>query len=432
MKRWLAGLLVVLVVVVVLWVVGGGLAASFQERAVEKSWAGMGMPLEDFPQRFPPTSLSPAATTIAEAAARMGIALSSVATAPQPSPPDSKALEALKLTSLVEDSLKKTDDALEALPQAAAELLAAHAAEVEAIRSAALSGQPIEWESDISKLYAAPVPRVLGHRQVEALLVLDALEKTRTADAPGALRSLRAAWEMNRTFRDRPELLFQLTAITVDQRLLLPALRRLPAPAAEWPAKIREHDYRRSFLTSMQIEGWLPMALGRRDASLMAVMKDGQVDAMETAYQRWVQAPIERPYLRLSAANYSDVIRRVVASLAKTDPCSQEARTIGETAATWVPRWNVLGSVAMPNFSRLWLQVGREGLAAELTLKVLEARAARAASPQGTWPAELPSLRSTVCPAVTWSYKVAPEGATLAANPDPFKEPALPLSFTAK
>ena len=70
-----------------------------------------------------------------------------------------------------------------------------------------------------------------------------------------ALTTLEAAWRLNSAIRDDPVLITQLIAIAVT-RLHAGVLRKLEDVPEIWQTRLRELDYRTSFLDAMRLEGW--------------------------------------------------------------------------------------------------------------------------------------------------------------------------------
>jgi len=212
----------------------------------------------------------------------------------------------------------------------------------------------------------------------------------------------------------------------------LGVLRRVPTVPRDWEQRVREHDYRRSVAVALQMEAWVLSQDARRaQTSWASVTRDGKADEVRTAYQRWVMAPLERPYMRLAAASYSDTMRWVIGQLKSQDPCAMAGPSFDLAAFERIPRWNVLGRVAIPSTSRAWRLAGRAALDEELTGKILVARALRAAELGRAWPRELPGLQSSVCSEVRWDYQASEDSMSIAASKDPFGEAAsgLPLRF---
>src|SRR5262245_19436888 len=106
--------------------------AARRERAAVKAWADGGMPMVDPAQKFPATATSPSALALAQAAAPLGITLSTAPGAPTAASEAAKGFEGL--LKFVDAELARADDTIDAPPAAVAEFMAAHAAAVETLR----------------------------------------------------------------------------------------------------------------------------------------------------------------------------------------------------------------------------------------------------------------------------------------------------------
>src|SRR5205809_6116775 len=86
-----------------------------------------------------------------------------------------KAFDALNVSAFVAAQTTREDEAVDAPTAAMEAFRASHASELAAIKAAALSSAPVVWETDIQRLFAAPLPSLLSLRSLQALLALDAL-----------------------------------------------------------------------------------------------------------------------------------------------------------------------------------------------------------------------------------------------------------------
>jgi hypothetical protein len=404
LKRWMI-VLGILIALPLVWILGGTWLAARRERAAERAWAGMGLPIDGLAARFPKTVPSKAALEIEAAAARMGIGLAPHGDTSRvhPGADVAKQFNDLGIGKFIDAQRDRADDVVGALPVEMSVFLAGHAADIEAVRVS--SAGELTWEGDLEKLFAAPMPSIKGHRDVQAVLALDALDKVGRGDSAGALASLAAGWRIASAFAKRPELISQIFTITLD-RQVLGIVRKVPVVPDEWRARLRERDYAKALLTALQVEGWMVTTYARTASTGTAA----------------VLAPLERPYLRLAGANHADIMRRLVDDLKKQDPCTMDVSAFDAKVRSWVPRWNVLSAMALPNLGSHWRLAARSAVDTELSQKIVEARS----TPP---PADVPS---SVCRAMTWKVQVSDGALSLTASTNPFGEklPGLPLSFT--
>jgi hypothetical protein len=264
-----------------------------------------------------------------------------------------------------------------------------HDADLRAVRSAA-AGE-LRWECDITKLFDAPIPSLMGFRGVQQVLGADSLARLHRGDAPGAMASIEAAWRIQSALRDRPDLISQMVALSLDE-VLLGVLRKAPPPAPGWGERVREHDHRRSVMLSMQIEVWVLSRFARGHGRSGPVYRGGRPASGPPAIGRMLRQPLEQTYFRLAAGTHAKAVRRMGAGLTAEDVCTMDKATYDKLATR--SRWNFFGgnktSVHLVHLSL------RRALDAELTQTILERDTL---SGSGTLP-------SSVCSGVSWQYQV--------------------------
>ncbi len=185
------------------------------------------------------------------------------------------------------------------------------------------------------------------------------------------------------------------------------------------------------------MEAWLAAQVARRGATL-GELATGRTEPGQTALRRWAEVQ----FVRLCVANYSRILARMVADLQEV-PCDHDMDAFNKRVVESVPAWNnvargFLGLPRDPSRTKLpqiytWQGAVRASLEAELTERVLRARAQREASAEGSWPSELPSQESATCPGMRWAYRVSPEGVlsiALEGTPVPGLEGRRPLRFS--
>ena len=144
--------------------------------------------------------------------------------------------------------------------------------------------------------------------------------------------------------------------------------------------------------------------------------------AAASPFFRWIQGPLERPYMRLCAADYARAMQAEYAkALAAADRCLPVPEpTDGQDTLPRLAPWSLVSdtSVSVERVAHTAAVLGAE---VELTRHVLRARALRAADPKHAWPGQLPDLDSAVCPGRHWAYGVSPDGrASLRLAESPF------------
>jgi hypothetical protein len=121
------------------------------------------------------------------------------------------------------------------------------------------------------------------------------------------------------------------------------------------------------------------------------------------------------PYLKLSAAGYSESVRMTTEVVRdRDDPCFLDPQAVSQAAEDALPRWNRLARMSIPIVPRVWREVTEFRLDGELTRLVIEARR----DPGDIVHAHSLTMASTVCKGVGWIRSSSPDGrVTIAARP---------------
>lgn len=296
------------------------------------------------------------------------------------------------------DHLESTERTLQPPSPALTSFLEQHRGHIDAVHAHLLRHGKPEWEADLSKLFAAPIPNLLGHLDLQKLMLADVLARNYAGDRTGALDGLAASWELNRGLRDDPVLISQLIAMAAH-RMQLGALRQLRDVPDSWSDRLDEHDFRASFHDALELEGWV-----------WTQIDDVESLAGDGIFQRAL-FKVARPYVSYCLADVSDEYRERLGNLAKVDAlCDADLSALGADLDIPPPRWNVIGAMIVPSLRGAVDRLRRLELDVELTERLLELDAERRAN-DGEWPARRASVElSTVCPDDRWSYTTAEDG----------------------
>jgi len=415
MKRLFAGM-AILMALPVCWI---GLTRWLDTRHApfaDRPWAESSLSLNQIASMFPRTTRNSAAADIEAAAVKLGIVFREARYAPPSKSPEAERLTGLGLGKFVKSQMDRADDAIDPIPPEALRFLADHAPEIAAIRSAA-SRNPI-WDSDVTELFAGPVPNTEDHGRLCSVLAVHALERMRRGDWPDALATLDAAWRIAAAFRARPECASQFVALSAD-RQLLGLLRKIPPPQPAWSARAAGGDRRRSMLLAVQTEVWMFNQFEKRYDPTAGGGPTGTTPDWTSVGQ---MGGIDVPLLRIAATSYLRTTRRVVAPRRAIDLCTLDKsayNTIREKEET--SRWNIFVHGRISDVAAMLQLATRGALDAELTRKILESDTLTGS---GTLP-------SSICPGMTWHYQVSERGVTITASRDPFDGSVggLPLTF---
>lgn len=334
-----------------------------------------------------------------------------------------------------------------------ADWLSSAAAELDAIENALRAGEPVVFRTAPGEWRVAPL---LGLRDLHSALLGSALKQLAEGRSAAAFRRLEGAWRLGASLRQRPETYARFAAISTGRdlagvlRVAGPAdeewERRLdviandPRPLESLRADSRDliDDVRKMATTARGrylemswsrtlVDGAEP-AYGRLFLTLTGgyVDPEGTLDSVEaerarasSAFFRFVQGPLERPYLRLCAADYAGAHSKALAEAERRSVCD------GEPSDPTRPRlrfWNLIDDDLTFAY-RMSRTVAAFRTDLELTLLVLRARSLREANGGSAWPETLAGLASRSCAGRDWSYTVGSEGtASLRLNPTPFAE----------
>lgn len=324
---------------------------------------------------------------------------------PGPSPDLERSLLSAGVSEFLNRELGISEDRIGAPPPQLVRYLNDNESGIAAIESLLLRDSEIRWEMDVTNYPNGPFPNLTGLMRLQRLLAARALVKARGGETDAALRTLDAGWRLNESLSSRPELISQLIVVAAA-KIHVGVLRKLDSPAYGWADRLRSRRFYSAFLTAFRNEAWADP--GVQD-------------------------------LTGKAGTYGRILQDVAEELYDRDMCSwtpeklREAwnRAVRDQSRDEVP----FAGIAMPNLIESFDRWRRFFVDAELTALVLDARAERAASRRGDWPARLNGMGSGVCPREIWTYRPSEDGTATFAFEGKIGETSaplkLPLRFTA-
>jgi hypothetical protein len=400
---------------VVVTVSAGYIASGRAVRRAEAGWAQAGEPMDAFAARFPVQGDSPAGIKLDALTRPLGIQLSG----PLPASGSEKKAQAELLQSagkLVGDCAHAGTDACASPPSTVASFLLKESARLDAIETQILDGGPLHWEQDVAKGMAAPMPRLLGHRYLQNLLLARALMRIGIGTPQLAARPLEASWTLNASLSERPDLISRLLAVSIAG-MQHGVLRTLRTPSDGWRSRMQEIRFADSLRVPYQLEAW---NWTRFTSGPWGIF---DVTSMETgkAPPRGVLGRTARfltaPYVRLCFAGVSEAMLRVNRELPSERRCDIDMDRYSKVFEESFPRWNILGRIATPSLVRAWTSFRYADLDRELTQQVFASRAERRTS--GRWPTA--RVASTVCEGLLWEKQAGSDGTlTLRTSMKPF------------
>jgi hypothetical protein len=240
--------------------------------------------------------------------------------------------------------------------------------------------EPPVWKSDVALGFDAPVPNLRGHIRLQRLLEARALFLASAGDLEAAEQTVTAAWSLNKSLRDRPEVTSQLVAISVA-RTQVGLLRRLAVDPVVWRERLNEHDYRASVLEALVVE---------TDALVRSLPPGSSTS------ERGVRADLlddDRAFL--TGLRNAPIGDRAFLEGAKTPENSDSPAAI-------------IASISRPNLTNAMGRAHRLIIDTELTDRVLQARLLR--DRLGRWPAEMLEISPTRVPGARWIYTLDESG----------------------
>ncbi len=399
----IVAVLLVLAIVAMALFFALNILASHKARTAQHGWDNSLGTWDEVMGRFPATEANGVAIELEQLAAALGVAVAPRAYIERALPGEEAkhAFAQLKKDVFhgysVDQIQRRRRGAIDPPPQVLVDYIRTYDKELEDFRRLLLTGETPIWESDLSKLAAAPIPNLLGQIDLHKLLNSVALARIHSGDPDGAMEQVEASFNLARSLRDSPILINQLIYIAAT-RLQVAALRHIRDLPDHWIDRLGEHDPRESFVTAMKYEGWIWMHY------------DDVWAAGEVPTWKALASPILRPYSKLCMADASDDWRERIVNLAQVDAlCDYDLSSRDADMNIPVPRWNKISEIMVPNLAGAVHRVARLEVDLELLRISVEADAARRAD--GVWPTPDGGRQSSaVCPDDLWVYEPTGEG----------------------
>jgi hypothetical protein len=411
------------------WLLGGSLLASLSssraERAI-RSLAGAALPASTAPA----SGSSAPARELAALASRFEVMRGTLA-------------------RFVTDVERRTDDSRQAPPEALRAWLVTRREDVRAAEERLLGAAAVDWGSAQRDDDRLPFSAAALGTLHDALLAT-ALERA-DAGEPGVGTDLDAADRLAGSLRARPETAARVRALELDRRRLA-VLRQLAAAGGGWEASLDALGERtrplgalpgelldvlrgaplqfatlRGLLLHARIEADLRGDAPRRFSLAGLFLRLGAAAPSEpdieallaerrkpgTLLYRFVLGPLERPYVRLVAADYATALARAAAVAPGHDACASGARLATPQPLAW---WSPLRQerLDLPG----WVRRREAAFRVELELTRLVLRT-RGAGSEGGGLARA-EAGSAACPGSRWVHEARPDGTWIRLEPNGF------------
>lgn len=309
----------------------------------------------------------------------------------------------------VDQQLSEPSERIGPPPPAVERYFDENSATLDALAAVVAGPRPIEWDLDVALGMDMPLPNLLGLLRIQRVLAARALLQMRAGDPDSALVTMDGMWALIGSLAEQPFHMSQAIAL-VQVRLVVGLLRKVDGPAFGWERRLRDHAFYQAFLAGFQNDPW-PAATDPDAAPT--------VETLTRIYRRFADGLIEKTPCEWTAASLEH---------------SWDVAVSGENPPDEVMSWLMdVGASRFPESIMRTLQQWQRLLVdSELTELVLQARAEKAASREGEWPARLVDLESSVCPGRFYSYRrsggvaISLEGRLRAEDREGL---VLPLSF---
>lgn len=381
-KKILIEVAVVIVLLIGLLIVADRFLASKNKNWMEG--------LAALASKYPATGVNQTALDLEDLAARIGVDMAprGMTGRAQSSEQNRKEFEEIKqaMKEYVDRQLSSADDSIAPVPEKLAAFLQKHQAEVDSAYNLLRNSEPPRWDIDISKGPDAPIPYLPGQMFLQRVFVLDILNRMQRRDT-SVENSILTAYEMNAALNRRPEIICLNVASNI-WKMHIGLLRKLPSTSLAW--LLKELDQRDAYYINIQLEAWML----------------GQIADQEELRKKYMPPNIPAFLVRFGLNDIWKTTELCLNELKKADPCGFRA---DEFNALYRPaKWNVAGSVLWYDKGESYQRVCRLLIDAEMTRKILEAKAQR--TEDGMWAKKIPGIERSTCQNAMWNYEVLDDG----------------------
>jgi len=388
---------ITLAVIVAMVIVAFLMATRLASNKIAVAEAGWNETLgsrEEILARFPTREANDAALELEWLVAGLGIDIATRTDAERARPSKEAASRFTRIKAMVGSHLERQVEQPRRSALSPPEQLIAFLMEEEEnlvmVRRHLLEGEVPRWELQIEKSFEAPIPNLLGHIDLQKLMIADAMVMNGRGEGAEALAALEASWKLNSAIRQDPYLITQLVAMAIA-RLQAGALRQIEELPAQWQERLAEHDFRDSFFTAMLLESWHWTQITEPQ------IFDNRPGRLERAALTFTG-----PYANYCFADLSDDYRRRLLTLAESGAsCDYYLSDSDASLDIPVPSWNLFGNLVKPTFRGVLDRLARLELDLELTGRVLQLETA----PWDEW-----VEHSSACPKDSWLYKAGVDG----------------------
>jgi hypothetical protein len=357
-------------------------------------------PLEEALRRYPPTPTNAAALDVERLAAPLGIDLvpRGVHERDRPDIKSVAAFEATRepMTAWIKSELTRSSGPISKPPAQVGAFLTSRRGALSAARAGLLRGEAPVWAESLDPRHRPPRANFAQRYYLAQIFLADALEQGRAGRYAAAFEDLEALWKLGEDLPASP--------MTTPRfffggmvRSACGALRRLDHVPAVWRERLRTFTPVAMMLESLRLE-----------VSLASTVFPTEMLSPQGPFAG-IQAAVARVYWRKcldeATAPQLERLDDIAAAIPLCDASFDES--LPSVDFSW---WNHVGQDFYRGQSQTLRGASRAALEAEMTLKILDLRAARDEN-HGRWPESLAGLeKSENCPKDHWIYEVDPQG----------------------
>ncbi|MDQ6799508.1 MAG: hypothetical protein M3041_01585 [Acidobacteriota bacterium] len=400
-------------------------------RMAEAAWARSFGPLEQFPDRYH-SEKNETADMLSGWIAAVGVHVPGDKIPIDP--PPAEVLAAVR--KYIEDQFASTSSRPLAPPPSVERYVLGRARLFDSMAADMRHLPPPSWPIEYGP--AGYAPNFLPLIQLHKFLLAAALVRDRRGDHAGGEELLLASWKLNQSLRERPEFVAHVVATSIFRMQIL-AMRHMSVDPNSWRKRLLEHDYRASLVTASQSDTYRTTRAIKTNIYADARFIDeeraisAQMGWTLGARPRWkilLTTPIR--WLDLPALMESSRQLLVAGQKRPIDETADLAVAYQRGLSQWfyVPDPDVASSDISGTFKRLDRLLNE----AELTEKVLIARAAREAN-GGRWPKSIPGFETSQITNGHWIYEASAGGILIRFSrevrwPDSLLGNSSPLQYT--
>lgn len=247
------------------------------------------------------------------------------------------------------------------------------------------------WEYDKTNMNAAS-PDYLSVLNFERLLCADSLLSLFEGNKERAVRNMRFEIKLAKNLDTRHGILPALILIA-SYKYIIGSVRFFPDIPEDTVLEIGSIDP-----INVMKEGYVQEAVY---AWKTFRVSSPLFENCGNKVENFIRTNVFAHYLRLCAANYLIFYLDFMRQIENTNPCDLSKIDITTSVVNSIPKWNIIGRIAMPNLQESWVRAYRLKLDKDLTLSIFKVRGEKIKT--GRLP-ETIDLPPGICPGTSWKY----------------------------